>query len=344
MSAAAPPFAFVEPGDACRAALDRADHLRGDTSALAALWARARVLLLDADGRALADQDGRLCAPTGRTLSDGPGGVGAAVFLGLDDAGQGWFVLEAALCSFEAPGRVDLRTAAAQWSTLEASVFAQARALQHWRSRHRYCGSCGGEVALARGGWQGTCTRCAAAHYPRTDPAVIVAVSDGPRLLLGRQSTWPARRYSVIAGFVEPGESLEQTVAREVMEEAGVRVRSCRYLASQPWPFPGALMLGFIAQAHADEPRVGDELEDARWFSAPEIRAAKAREISLGNAAGQGERPSAGANGLNATTRGNTEQNDGAGDDGGPLLSAPMSIARWLIEHWLALADASVAR
>ena len=99
------------------------------------------------------------------------------------------------------------------------------------------------------------------------DPAVIVAVSDGERLLLGRQASWPARRYSVIAGFVEPGETLEQTVVREVFEETRVRVRSCRYLGAQPWPFPGALMLGFVADAEPDAPQVDGELEDARWFT-----------------------------------------------------------------------------
>jgi NAD+ diphosphatase len=316
VTTATAPFAFVEAEGTCRAALDRADHLRNDSDALNALWPQGRVLLLDVNGHALADQDGRLCTPSGSELSDGPGGVGAAVFLGLDDHGTGWFSLESALVAFEAPSRVDLRSAAAQWPMFDASVFAQARALQHWRSRHRHCGVCGGEVALARGGWQGTCTRCAAEHYPRTDPAVIVAVSDGARLLLGRQAAWPARRYSVIAGFVEPGESLEQTVAREVLEETGVRVRSCRYLASQPWPFPGALMLGFIADADADEPRVGDELEEARWFSVDEIRAAKARDAVDGGGA-----------------------HDPGTDDGGPLLSPPISIARWLIEQWLAAVD-----
>lgn len=321
MSSQQAPFAFVEAGGACHAALDRADHLRNDADALNALWPLSRVLLLDADGRALADPDGRLCAPTGRELSDGPGGIGAAVFLGLDEHGTGWFALESALVAFDAPNRIDLRRAAAQWPLFDASVFAQARALQHWRSRHRYCGVCGGEVALARGGWQGACTRCAVEHYPRTDPAVIVAVSDGARLLLGRQKAWPARRYSVIAGFVEPGESLEQTVAREVMEETGVRVRQCRYLASQPWPFPGALMLGFVAEADPDEPRVGDELEEARWFTAADIRAAQAREAAADAGVANG-----GASGVDA-------------DDGGPLLSARTSIARWLIEQWLAAVD-----
>jgi len=311
-AAADAPFAFIEPGPkgACRAALDRADHLRSDPEALAGLWPQARVILLDESGLALADEDRRLCAPTGVELSAGPGGPGAAVFLGLDHEGRGWFALEAALTSFEAPRRSDLRGAAAHWPQFHAAVFAQARALQHWRSRHRHCGVCGGEVALARGGWLGTCVHCGAEHYPRTDPAVIVAVSDGERLLLGRQATWPPRRYSTIAGFVEPGESLEQTVAREVLEETGVRVRSCRYLASQPWPFPGSLMLGFIADAHPDEPRASEELEEAHWFSYDEIRAAEAREA------------------------------DPDGDDGlGVLLSPRISISRWLLEQWLADVD-----
>ncbi|KQZ59512.1 MULTISPECIES: NAD(+) diphosphatase [unclassified Lysobacter] len=315
--AARAPYAFVEAGSdaAVRAALDRADHLRDQPEALTALWPSARVILLDDSGQALADDQGQLRAPTGAELSAGPGGVGAAVFLGLAPDGGGWFALDAALTAFDAPRRVDLRAAAAYWPALHASVFAQARALQHWRSRNRHCGVCGGEVAFSRGGWQGRCSQCEAEHYPRTDPAVIVAVSDGERLLLGRQTGWPARRYSVLAGFVEPGETLEQTVAREVLEEAGVRVRSCRYLGSQPWPFPGALMLGFFADAGPDEPQVGDELEEARWFSAQEVREAQAR----------GERPP-------------------REDDEGPLLSPSISISRWLIDQWLAAVEARTPR
>lgn len=310
MSELAAPFAFVEAGAdaACRGAVDRADRLRDDPEVLKSLWPRARVVLLDEHGHAYADDEGHLRAPLGHEISEGPGGVGAAVFLGLDADGMGWFALEGALTAFTAPRRVDLRGAAASWPAFDASVFAQARALQHWRSRHRHCGVCGGEVAISRAGWQGTCTKCGAEHYPRTDPAVIVAVSDGARLLLGRQAAWPARRYSVIAGFVEPGETLEQTVAREVLEETGVRVRRCRYLASQPWPFPGALMLGFAADAEADEPHVGDELEDARWFTADDVRRARER----------GEWGS--------------DRDDGEG----PVLSPSISISRWLIEQWLA--------
>jgi len=299
------PYAFVET-DAVRAALDRADHLRNDADALARLWPDARVVLLDDNGHAYADEQRRLLAPTGAQLSAGPGGPGAAVFLGMDEQQQGWFALDANLTAFEAPQRSELRAAATHWPHFEASVFAQARAVQHWRQRHRHCGVCGGALAYSRGGWLGTCTQCQVEHYPRTDPAVIVAVSDGERLLLGRQAAWPARRYSTIAGFVEPGESLEHTVAREVLEETGVRVKSCRYLASQPWPFPSSLMLGFIADAHPDAPRLSDELEDARWFTRDEVREAQAREA------------------------------DPSRDDGTGLLVSPrLSIARWLIDHWV---------
>ncbi len=317
MSIEPAPFAFVEAGvdSACRAALDRADRLRDDPDALKASWPRARVVLLDERGDAYADDAGHLLAPHGEQISEGPGGIGAAVFLGLDAQGGAWFALEGALTAFVAPRRVDLRSAASLWPGFEASVFAQARALQHWRSRHRHCGVCGGVVALSRAGWQGRCEQCGAEHYPRTDPAVIVAVSDGARLLLGRQKAWPARRYSVIAGFVEPGESLEQTVAREVLEETGVRVRRCRYLASQPWPFPGALMLGFSAQAESDEPQVGDELEEARWFTRDEVIAARARGEWGGDR-----------------------------DDGqGAVLSPGISISRWLIEQWLQAGEGTPA-
>ncbi|QSX79450.1 NAD(+) diphosphatase [Agrilutibacter solisilvae] len=300
------PYAFVEH-DAIRAQLDRADHLRDDPAALSALWPEAGVILLDHDGLALADEQRRLCAPRGTDLTGGPGGVGAAVFLGLDAQGRAWFCLDAELTAFQAPGRSDLRGAATHWPRFEAALFAQARAVQHWRQRHRHCGACGGALQFHKAGWLARCTQCALEHYPRTDPAVIVAVSDGERLLLGRQSSWPARRYSTVAGFVEPGETLEQAVAREVLEETGVRVRHCQYLGSQPWPFPGSLMLGFIAHAHPDEVRTSDELEDARWFTREEVRAAQAREA------------------------------DPSLDDGEGLLVSPrLSIARWLIDRWAA--------
>jgi NAD+ diphosphatase len=277
--------------------LNRADALRDDADALARLWPQARVIVLDADGNAFADETGRLLVATGAALGGGPG---TAVLLGLH-GDVAWFSMEAEALPLAAPQRIDLRRAAASWPATEASAFAFARAMQHWRSRTRYCGICGGAIEFRRAGYVAHCTQCGVDHYPRVDPAVIVAVSDGERLLLGRQANWPAHRYSVIAGFVEPGESLEQTVVREVFEETRVRVRSCRYLGAQPWPFPGALMLGFIADAEPDAPQVDGELEDARWFSVEEIAAARQRK---------GE------------------------DASGMLLSPRISIARSLIEHW----------
>ena len=303
----AAPFAFVE-ADPVAAARDRADALRGDSQALEALWPPARLLLIDGEGNALADDAGHPLDIEAAALRLGPE---AALFLGLGADGRAWFAVDAdddgVATGSPAPRRIDLRAAAATWPGREAAAFANGRAALHWRRRHRYCGACGHALAFSRGGWLGQCAQCGLDHYPRTDPAVIVAVGDGDRLLLGRQATWPPRRYSVIAGFVEPGESLEQTVAREVHEETGVRVRGCRYVASQPWPFPGALMLGFLAEAEAGAVAQGsEELEDARWFERGDIEAA-----------------------LVAEARGTPEE--------GPfLLPSRISIAHWLVREWLA--------
>ena len=230
--------------------------------------------------------------------------------------GEAWFFANASTLALHASQRVDLRQAAAHWPAWQASLFAQARALQHWHQRHRHCSACGASLEFRRAGWLGVCTGCNSEHYPRTDQAVIVAVGNGGRLLLGRQASWPKRRWSLVAGFVEPGETLEQTVAREVLEETGVRVRagSARYLASQPWPFPGSLMLGFIAEAEADEPVAGDELEQARWFSAAEVRAGIDADWTRAREAGEGI-----------------------------VLAPPISIARHVIRAWLAAHDATGA-
>lgn len=280
------------------AALDRADALRDDPVALAGLWPEARVLVLDADGTAFADDAGQPFALTGQELGGGPG---TAIFLGVD-AGRAVFVIEAGAVTVSAPQRVDLRQAAASWSPTDSGAFCYARGMSYWHSRNRYCGVCGGAVGFGRSGFIGHCAQCNTEHYPRVDPAVIVAVENQGRLLLGRQSNWAPRRYSVLAGFVEPGETFEQTVTREVFEEARVRVREARYLGTQPWPFPGALMVGFCATAEDDVPTVDGELEDARWFSVEEIGAALRREID---------------------------------DDGqGILLPPRISIARTLIGDW----------
>lgn len=283
----------------CHTGLDRADTLRGDAGALRRLWPQARLLLLDAQGRAAADPAGGPLPLRGADLGGGPG---TAIFLGVETDGQAWFALDAAVApDVRAEHWLDVRSAAVQWPVAQAGAFAYARGMVYWQARTRYCGVCGGAVAFTRGGFVGHCGRCGTDHYPRVDPAIIVAVSDGRRLLLGRQPGWAPRRWSVLAGFVEPGETPEQTVVREVHEETGVRVRGCRYLGAQPWPFPGALMLGFCADAEPDPPRVDGELEEARWFSREEIGQALARDDSASE---------------------------------GPVLAPPISIARALIEHW----------
>ena len=169
----------------------------------------------------------------------------------------------------------ELRALSPQLDAGEAGLLAYARALCIWRSRRRHCGVCGAATYPKRAGHSLVCSRepCEAEYFPRLEPAIIVLVTDGQRALLGRQSAWPPGRYSTIAGFVEPGESLEDALAREVMEETGVRVIRARYDSSQPWPFPASLMLGFHAWARPGPVRVGGELEDARWFTQEDVRA-----------------------------------------------------------------------
>jgi NAD+ diphosphatase len=173
----------------------------------------------------------------------------------------------------------ELRPLSPMMTGEEAGLLAYARALSIWRARQRFCGACGAPTVAGRAGHSMRCSRegCAQEFFPRLDPAIIVLVSDGERALLGRQATWPPGRYSTIAGFVEPGESLEDAVAREVMEETGVPVGGARYDSSQPWPFPASIMIGFRAWAHPGSPARGlGELEDARWFTREEIRAGAA--------------------------------------------------------------------
>jgi NAD+ diphosphatase len=168
----------------------------------------------------------------------------------------------------------DLRLVAAVLPIDEAGLLGYARAIVSWRRRHRFCGTCGAKTLPAKGGHVLVCSdpSCRQEQFPRIDPAIIVLVSDGERSLLGRQASWPVGRYSTIAGFVEPGESLEDAVAREVFEETGIEVDQIEYHSSQPWPFPSSLMLGFTAHARNTEVRLRDEeLEDARWFSRADL-------------------------------------------------------------------------
>jgi NAD+ diphosphatase len=168
----------------------------------------------------------------------------------------------------------ELRSLVALLPEDEAQLLAYARALLVWRSRHRHCGVCGAPTEARSAGHLLACTRssCGAEFFPRIDPAIIVLVTDQRRALLGRQRSWAPGRYSALAGFVEAGESLEDAVAREVEEETGARITWVRYFASQPWPFPASLMLGFHAHAHEAPVQLDSELEDARWFELEQLR------------------------------------------------------------------------
>jgi NAD+ diphosphatase len=173
----------------------------------------------------------------------------------------------------------DLRMTGATLRSDHAALALYARGLMHWHTRQRHCGVCGAPTAARSGGHMRLCRNdaCKTEHFPRTDPAIIVLVKSGNECLLGRQPRWPAGMYSTLAGFVEPGETIEGAVAREVHEESGVHVQDVQYFRSQPWPFPASLMIGFHATATTREINVdGDELEDARWFTKDQVRDPKA--------------------------------------------------------------------
>jgi NAD+ diphosphatase len=243
-------------------ALDRAGPHRRDEAWLAARLADAatRVVVASAAGVLVSGERPRLLA-----VDELPDGL-ELVLLGVDRGGRALFAAD--------PGdefageRLGLRDLAPVMSQAEGGMVAHAVGLLNWHRRHRFCANCGSPSDAQEAGHVRVCPACATQHHPRTDPVVIMLVTDGDRALLGRQATWPAGRYSALAGFVEPGESLEEAVAREVREEAGVQVEDVRYRSSQPWPFPSSLMLGFTARWAAGEPAVqDDELEDVGWFT-----------------------------------------------------------------------------
>jgi NAD+ diphosphatase len=204
-----------------------------------------------------------------------------ATFLGLKQ-GRACFAIkiddDETVPSIDDAEFMDLRSMLDLLPHDDAGLLAYARALITWQDRHRYCGQCGAPTQLVSGGHTARCSNaeCANEQFPRIDPAIIVLVTDGEHALLGRQAAWPAGRYSTVAGFVEPGESLEDAVIREVLEETGIEVDAVQYHSSQPWPFPQSLMLGFMAHARHTQIKLNDnELEDARWFTRDDIASGK---------------------------------------------------------------------
>jgi len=204
---------------------------------------------------------------------------------------------------------IDLRSVAGQLTQAEATIVAAAKGVVGWHRIHPFCARCGGASVPEDGGWRRKCTACGALHFPRTDPVVIMLVTRGERVLLGRQSAWPPGLYSLLAGFMEPGETIGDAVRRETHEETSVQVGRVRFLASQPWPFPASLMLGCWAEALSEEIVIDAEIEDARWVSRTEMAMAF-----------RGEHPHFAA-------------------------PRPDSIARWILSAWVAgeIAEAEMA-
>jgi len=255
--------------------LDRADHVRHDPQAFAALRAdeHGRVLRLTLDAPEVGE-DGRL---GWTTLADAPPDA-ELLLLGLD-AGVPHFVAWQPGEPLPPARSPALVAALDTMQPGEAATYAAARSLLAWHDRHGFCANCGAPTAIFRAGWGRSCANCGAEHFPRVDPVVIMLAEHDGRVLVGRQASWPAGRYSALAGFLEPGESIEEAVAREIAEESGVAVTRVRYVASQPWPFPSQLMIACIAEAAGEAVTIDvNELEDAIWVPRADVRAALARE------------------------------------------------------------------
>lgn len=280
------------------AALDRADLLRTDPAKLAAVKAdpRARLLVMDGIDFVPGDDGGLRWEAAGLTNPD------ALMLLGLDERGIPHFAAEAP------PGaRIDARSRTVMrflpmLGAAELALYGGARSLVDWHARHRHCAVCGSPTAMFRGGWGRKCGDCSAEHFPRVDPVVIMLAECDGRVLVARQPGFPPGFFSALAGFLEPGESIEEAVTREMWEEAGVRAHSVAYVASQPWPFPSSLMMGCMARV--DDPALTldmTELEAAMWVTRDEVRAAL------------------------------------AGSPDAPFMAAPpLAIARHLLELWAA--------
>ena len=273
------------------AAHDRGSHRRADSAWLEELWARPdSLVVVVGDGVVAMDGDRLRLVPA----SQAP--PGERVLLG-DVGGRTYLAVMAPKVPAEMSPET-IRSAGSRLDPVEGALMVHAAGLANWHRTHPRCSRCGAPTHSAQAGHVRRCPDCQALHFPRTDPAVIMLVTDdSDRALLGRQPSWPPRRYSTLAGFVEPGETLEGAVRREVAEEVGIVVGDVRYAGSQPWPFPSSLMIGFFAAAQSTAIRVdADEIADARWFTREEVG-----ELAA---------------------------------DGSLLLPGVVSISRWLIERW----------
>lgn len=260
--------------------IDRAADLRCDPERLAEAWRRpdTRVLPVWRSQHFVVSEELSRLAFVGPENFSGPenaillGAGDDTVYFAIDVSHVDEPLVELGLDPVHSV--MGLREIASLLSQADGALLAYANGMSSWHRRHRFCSACGAETVPAQAGHVRECTVCSEVHFPRTDPAVIMLVTRGDQCLLGRQAAWPEKVHSTLAGFVEPGESLEEAVAREVYEESGIRVDDVRYHSSQPWPFPGSLMLGFTATAlTGDIVLQTDELEAAGWFTADELRA-----------------------------------------------------------------------
>lgn len=305
--------ATVDTPALSRAEVDRAAHRRGDADWLERAWPSARVLVLHHDLTATLRGTHR---PELSLVAGADAPSGQRVFLGEDADGAYFAVISDEEVDTgeggESPG-ASLREVGSALDDRDAGLFVAAMAVARWHANHQFCPRCGARTEVIGAGWVRRCERDGSHHFPRMDPAMIVLVHDGgDRCLLGRQSSWPAGRFSTLAGFVEPGESVEMAVRREVAEESSVPVDDIRYVSSQPWPFPSSLMLGFTARATdlRDEAICvdGEEITDARWFDRDHVAAAIASSDS---------------------------DDAGWSGEGGLLLPSPVSIAHRLVTGWV---------
>ncbi|MDX3899070.1 MAG: NAD(+) diphosphatase [Sphingobium sp.] len=281
--------------------LDRADPVRSDPALLAEAFAAPGARLLLLEGLEPVERDGLLALEG--LAADAV--LAEHALLGIDSDGPVFVRLDPRARNGQSPSPV-VWALAGTLPPDQLALYGTARSLVDWHARHGYCAACGAGTALAKAGWSRRCPDCRSEHFPRVDPVTIMLAEHDGRILLGRQPRFPAGRYSALAGFVEPGETVEEAVARELWEEAGIRVHSVRYVMSQPWPFPSSLMIACMAKADDPELTIDrTEIEDAFWCDADGVRAAL------------------------------------AGDPQAPFIAPPpLAVARHLLAYWLERADA----
>ncbi|MFO1186073.1 MAG: NAD(+) diphosphatase [Alphaproteobacteria bacterium] len=274
----------ANPNTFANSPLDRAGHLRAKPEELARLRKSAAAsLVLVRDGRPFVgackgSEPAKIAWLNPAFLAAHAAGA-TEIFLGLDDKGPVFAADVSSLADPQEGGPLqglgefqDLRSLLPLLSPSDAAIIGQAKSLLDWHARHGFCAKCGAPTRLAQGGYRRDCGVCKAEHFPRTDPVAIMLAVCGDEILLGRGAQWPPKRYSALAGFIEPGETIEEGAARELFEEAGVKALSVRYLFSQPWPFPSSLMIGCVAQVENRNFKLDpEELADARWFPRAEL-------------------------------------------------------------------------